>query len=158
MTLPIKSVWNTEVLAGPGTVPRSELIETGNWYIMILSQLGQLVIHDAHKIDLVAVDAQANAANQNACACSLSRSRPPDGPRLVGGRASTTTIPVCYDTVLTYFEGTNPEAFALLYDPEEDLREDEEWIAEQAKLLNAVVVTRGNLKAYPVDLIRKRLG
>ncbi|QGJ74094.1 hypothetical protein [Sinorhizobium meliloti] len=75
----------------------------------------------------------------------------------VGGRASI-EMPKGYETILTYYERTNPEAFSLLYDPEEDLKEEEKWIASRARDLGLPVVTIGNSEAYPVDLIRTRLG
>lgn len=67
-------------------------------------------------------------------------------------------VPTCYDHILTYYERTNPEAYRLLYDPEEDLQEDEDWVAEQTKLLGLPIVNRGGIRAYPTALITKRLG
>lgn len=75
----------------------------------------------------------------------------------VGGRASI-EVPKGYTNILEYYERTNPEAFSLLYDPEEDLREDERWIAEQCGNLGLRVIDNGSVRAYPIELIQKRLG
>lgn len=75
----------------------------------------------------------------------------------VGGRVSI-EVPMGYTNVVEYYERTNPEAFSLLYDPEEDLREDERWIAEQCSKLGLRAIDNGSIRAYPIKLIKKRLG
>jgi hypothetical protein len=124
---------------------------------MILSNLGPvLVTHPVH-LDVHVLGTLAYALN--VANAPLGRNSTKYGDRIsitakgIKGRA----FPIGYDTVSAYFERTNPEAFALLYDPVEDLKEDEKWVAEQTELRGDLIIIRGKERAYPDDLIARRL-
>lgn len=91
---------------------------------------------------------------------SYLRRRPPDYCARVYPEAveKSGSFPVGYETVLGYFERTNPEAFSLLFDPEEDLLEDEKWIEKRCIADGVLILKKGDMKAFPVEMLSRRLG
>lgn len=91
---------------------------------------------------------------------SYPRRRPPDvcSPVYAAQIQEHEDFPVGYETVLGYFERTNPEAFSLLYDPKEDLLEDEKWIECRCMTAGLLILNRGDIKAFPVEMLSRRLG
>ncbi|MDX0260537.1 hypothetical protein GOC60_04840 [Sinorhizobium meliloti] len=124
---------------------------------MNLSMLGRLAVGYANRLDLIVVTALSGVVH-SAASVALPKQGGPTCPTFTLGGHDIEVIPNGYETVGSYFERTNPEAYDLLYDPGEDLREDEEWVAGEAKKRGLPVVSVGSSRAYPVDLLRMRLG
>lgn len=124
---------------------------------MILSNLGRvLVTHPVH-LDIHVLGTLAYALNVANAPLGRNSTKYGDRISITAKGIKERSFPIGYDTVSAYFERTNPEAFALLYDPVEDLKEDEKWVAEQTELRGDLIVIRGEERAYPDDLIARRL-
>ncbi|MCG5484008.1 MAG: hypothetical protein KK482_09840 [Sinorhizobium meliloti] len=125
---------------------------------MNLSLLGRLAVGYANRLDLTIVAAVKALFHGGASAARpLQQGRSACPVFMLGGQ-EVRIVSSRYETLLAYYERTNPEAFSLLYDPKEDLGEDERWLAIRAKSLGLPVVQIGNETAYPMDLLMARLG
>ncbi|MQW33592.1 hypothetical protein [Sinorhizobium meliloti] len=124
---------------------------------MNLSILGRLAVGYANRLDLIVVAAVKALYHGGARAVQPNKGRPACPIFMLGGQ-EVDVVPSRYETLLVYYERTNPEAFNLLYDPEEDLKEDERWLANKATSLGLPVVKIGNATAYPTDLLMARMG
>jgi hypothetical protein len=124
---------------------------------MNLSLLGRLAVGYANRLDLIVV-AAVKALYHGGTRAVLPNTGRSACPVFTLGGQEVDVVPSRYETLLVYYERTNPEAFNLLYDPEEDLKEDERWLANKATSLGLPVVKIGNATAYPQDLLMARLG
>ncbi|MER8385279.1 hypothetical protein NKH14_07105 [Mesorhizobium sp. M1380] len=82
---------------------------------------------------------------------------------------SSQDVPAGYDTVLSYFARTNPEALDLMGDPIADTQRDGFWLTHQASRRDIQVISVEapaplkeigieKVNAYPLELLRERLG
>ncbi|MER9605386.1 hypothetical protein [Mesorhizobium sp. M0243] len=78
-------------------------------------------------------------------------------------------VPAGYDTVLSYFAKTNPEALDLMGDPIADTQRDGFWLKHQASRRDIQIISVEapaplkeigieTVNAYPLELLRERLG